>query len=75
MQCDPRGALLWKLAENVTAYKSVFIYDFIVLGLMRYFTLILDRVEKARGNREWRTLHIHGLPDVRSLHGFSTVNR
>jgi len=70
MQCDPRGALLWKLAENVTAYKSVFIYDFIDLGLMRYFTLILDRVEEARGNREWRTLHIHGLPDVSSLHGF-----
>jgi hypothetical protein len=74
MQCDPRGALLWKLAENVTASKTVFTYDYIVLGLMRYFSLILDRVQKERGNREWRTLHKHGLPDVSSLYSFSTAN-
>jgi len=31
---DPRGALLWKLAENVTGYKSVYTHDYIVLGLV-----------------------------------------
>lgn len=75
MQYDPRGALPWKLAENITIYKSVFTYDYIVLGPMRYFNLIFVCVEKERGNGEWRTLQIHGLPHVSSSHSSSTVNR
>jgi hypothetical protein len=75
VQCDPCGALPWKLAENITAYKSVFTYDYIVLSPMRYFTLIFDCVEKEGGNREWRTLQIHRLPDVSSSPSSFTVNR
>jgi hypothetical protein len=67
--------LLRKLAKNVTACNCVFTYDFIVLGLMRYFILILECVRKERGNREWRTLNINGLQDVSSLHSFSAVHR